>query len=101
MHAIRELQFGGNDLILFHVLDPAELKFPLENPALLEDSETGESMEIIPHVVAKQYQRLLEEHITALGQESRTAHMDYQLLDTSQPLDYALFTYLSARHRRA
>ena len=101
MHAIRELQFGGNDLILFHLLDPAELKFSLQSPALLEDSETGESMEIIPEAVAKQYQRLLEDHITALGQESRSSRMDYQLLDTSRPLDYALFTYLSARHRRA
>jgi uncharacterized protein (DUF58 family) len=101
MNAIRELQFGGNDLILFHLLDPAELRFSLESPALLEDSETGESMEIIPQAVAKQYQRLLEEHITALGQQSRSARMDYRLLDTGQPLDYALFTYLSARHRRA
>jgi len=101
MNAIRELQFGGNDLVLFHLLDPAELKFSLESPALLEDSETGESMEIIPEAVASQYQRLLEQHITALRQQSRSSRMDYQLLDTGQPLDYALFTYLSARHRRA
>jgi uncharacterized protein (DUF58 family) len=101
MNAIRELQFGGNELILFHLLDPAELNFTLESPALLEDSETGESMEIIPHVVAKQYQRLLEEHITALGQQARSSRIDYQLIDTARPLDYALFSYLSARHRRA
>lgn len=99
--AIRELQFGGNDLIVFHLLDPSELKFSLPSAALLEDSETGEVMEIIPEAVAAQYQRLLEEHITALGQHCRSSRIDYQLLSTGQPLDYALFTYLSARHRRA
>ncbi|HWP85554.1 MAG TPA: DUF58 domain-containing protein [Terriglobia bacterium] len=101
MNAIRELQFGGNDLILFHLLDPSELRFSLPSPALLEDSETGEVMEIIPEAVSKQYQNLLEEHIAALGQQSRASRIDYQVLDTSRPLDYALFTYLSARHRRA
>ncbi|MBI3933752.1 MAG: DUF58 domain-containing protein [Acidobacteria bacterium] len=100
MNAIRELQFGGNDLIVFHLLDPAELHFTLQTPAVLEDSETGESMEIIPEAVAGQYRKLLEEHITALGQQCRSSRIDYQLLDTGQPLDYALFTYLAARHRR-
>jgi len=101
MNAIRELQFGGNDLIVFHLLDPAELEFRLDSPAVLEDSETGESMEIIPQVVAGQYRRLIEEHITALGQQCRSSRIDYRLLDTGKPLDHALFTYLSARRRRA
>ena len=101
MGAIRELQFGGNDLIVFHLLDPAELEFSLETPALVEDAESGETMEVVPQAVAAQYRRLVQEHITALGQQCRSSHIDYQLLDTGRPLDYALFTYLSARQRRA
>jgi hypothetical protein len=99
--AIRELQFGGNDLIVFHILDPVEIEFSLDTAALLEDPETGETMEIVPEAVAARYRRLLQEHITALGQQCRASRIDYQLLDTSKPLDYALFTYLSARQRRA
>ena len=99
--AIRELQFGGNDLIVFHILDPVELEFSLDTAALLEDPETGETMEIVPEAVAARYRRLLQEHITALGQQFRSSRIDYQLLDTGKPLDYALFTYLSARQRRA
>jgi uncharacterized protein (DUF58 family) len=100
MHAIRELQFGGNDLVLFHILDSVELDFSLDTPVLLEDVETEERMEVIPEHVAVQYRTLLREHIRALGQECRSSRIDYQLLDTSKPLDYALFTYLSARQRR-
>jgi uncharacterized protein (DUF58 family) len=100
MSAIRELQFGGNDLIVFHLLDPVELQFGIDSPVLLEDLETGESMEIVPENVAAHYRKLLEQHISALGQECRSSRIDYQLLDTGKPLDYALFTYLSARQRR-
>jgi uncharacterized protein (DUF58 family) len=99
MHAIRELQFGGNDLILFHILDPVELHFPLEGPVLLEDVETEERLEVIPQSIAAQYRKLLQEHILALGRECRTSRIDYQLMDTARPLDYALFTYLSVRQR--
>jgi uncharacterized protein (DUF58 family) len=100
MDAIRELQFGGNDLIAFHVLDPSELQFSLEGPVLLEDLETEERIEIVPEAVAARYQKLLQEHIVALGRECRSSRIDYQVMDTGRPLDYALFTYLSARQRR-
>jgi uncharacterized protein (DUF58 family) len=100
MNAIRELQFGGNDVIVFHLLDPAELKFTMHDPAIFEDAETGEHMEIIPEVIAGQYQKLIEQHVSDLGQQCRSSRIDYQLLETSRPLDYALFSYLSARHRR-
>jgi len=99
MHAIRELQFGGNDLILFHVLDPVEIQFPLDSPVLLEDLETEERLEVIPQNIAASYRKLLQEHILALGRECRSSRIDYQLMDTGRPLDYALFTYLSARAR--
>ena len=56
MKAVRALQFGGNDLIVFHLLDPAELELRVDQPLILEDVETAERMEIIPEVIAQQYQ---------------------------------------------
>jgi len=100
MHSVRELQFGGNDVILFHILDPAELNLRLDSAVLLEDMETSERLEIIPEYMGQQYRTLLQEHIRQLREQCRTSFIDYELLDTSQPLDYALFAYLSARQRR-
>lgn len=100
MHAVRELQFGGNDVILFHILDPAELNLRLDSAVLLEDMETSERMEIIPEYMSQQYRTLLQDHIRELREQCRTSFIDYELLDTSRPLDYALFAYLSARQRR-
>ncbi|MBI4478436.1 MAG: DUF58 domain-containing protein [Acidobacteria bacterium] len=100
MRAVRLLQFGRNDVIVFHILDPTELEFDLTIPAVLEDVETAERMEIVPEFVAPQYRQLLREHIEALRHECRSSRIDYELLDTRRPLDYALFSFLAARQRR-
>jgi len=99
MKSVRGLQFGGNDLILFHILDPGELELHVDQPVMLEDLETAERIEIIPEFVAPQYRRLLQEHIRTLQHECRSSRIDYTMLDTGRPLDHALFTYLSARQR--
>jgi uncharacterized protein (DUF58 family) len=99
MKAVRTLQFGGNDLIVFHLLDPAELELRVDQPLILEDMETSERMEVIPEYIAQQYRDLLQEHLRALQHECRTSRIDYTMLDTSRPLDHALFAYLLARQK--
>ena len=99
MQAVRGLQFGGNDLILFHILDPGELEFRVDGPVQLEDLETAERLEVVPESMAQQYGRLLQDHIQTLQHECRSSRIDYTMLDTSRPLDHALFTFLSARQR--
>lgn len=99
MKAVRALQFGGNDLIIFHLLDPSELELRVDQPLILEDVETTERMEVVPEYVAQQYRDLLQEHIRALQHECRTSRIDYTMLDTSQPLDHALFAYLLGRQK--
>lgn len=98
--ALQRLRFGGNDLIIFHLLDPLELDLNLDEPALLEDLETGDRLEVNPEFAAPHYQRMIEEHIARIGQECRSSRIDYELVPTSRPLDFALFHYLSARQRR-
>lgn len=98
--ALQRLRFGGNDLIVFHLLDPLELEMNLDEPALMEDLETGERMEVSPEYAGPQYRKLMEDHIARIGQDCRSARIDYELVPTSRPLDFALFQYLSARQRR-
>ncbi len=98
--AVRPLCYHGDDLILFHVLDPAELAPQLHDSTLLEDMETGERMEVAPEFAGGEYRRLIQSHIEALQKEIRGAGADYLLLDTSRPLDEALKEYLLFRLRR-
>ena len=47
----------------------------------------------------ERYRQMIHEHSTALWTALTNQRIDYALLDTSQPLDHALFGYLSARER--
>jgi uncharacterized protein (DUF58 family) len=100
LKAVRPLCYHGNDIILFHVLDPAELSPQLRDATLLEDMETGERMEVSPEYARGEYRRLIQAHIDTLRAEAHGARADYLLLDTSKPLDTALKEYLSFRQRR-
>ena len=52
---VAPLRFRGNELVLFHVLDPEEIRPKLRHPVLLEDLETGDTMEVSPDYVAHEY----------------------------------------------
>ena len=97
LDAIKPLRFLGNDLIVFHVLDPAELDFPYDDPSAFEDLESGEQMPIVPESLAGQYRTLIREHTAALAAKFSEHRIDYTVLNTAEPLDRALFSYLSSR----
>jgi uncharacterized protein (DUF58 family) len=98
--AITPLRFRGNDLIVFHVMDPAELEFGSSDAQAFEDLESGEQMPVVPDSLRKEYVSLVNAHIEALRQRFSETRVDYMLCNTSQPLDHALFRYLSGRARK-
>ncbi len=100
LKAVRPLCYRGNDIILFHILDPAELAPKFGDATLLEDMETGERMEVAPEYARGEYRRRIQSHIDELGRAARGAGADYLLLDTSRPLDTALKEYLLFRQKK-
>jgi uncharacterized protein (DUF58 family) len=99
LEAIKPLKFLGNDLIVFHVLDPAELDFGYDDASSFEDLESGEQLPVVPQSLAEEYRALVRAHIDALTTRFSEHRIDYTLLNTSEPLDRALFSYLSSRER--
>jgi uncharacterized protein (DUF58 family) len=91
------LRFRGNEVILFHILDPQEIQPVLKGSAVLVDLETDQRIEVVPEYAKTMYRAKISAHIEQLGSRARAAGMDYQLLVTSQPLDLALREYLSRR----
>jgi len=96
---IEPLRFGGNEVVLFHVLDPQEIKPSLKQSSLLLDVETGHTMEVVPEYVKTTYREKMATHIEALRSRTRAAGMEYRLLITDQPLDEALREYLTLRQK--
>jgi uncharacterized protein (DUF58 family) len=94
---IAPLHFQGNEVILFHILDPQELRPLLRSPSILVDLETEQRIEVIPEYTKTSYRAKIDAHIDQLRTRARDAGMDYRLLVTDQPLDLALREYLSLR----
>lgn len=99
IEAIKPYRFLGNDLMVFHVLDRAELEFPYRDASRFQDLETGEEIPVVPESLLKQYRELIQGHINALRTRFSEIRVDYTLVDTSRPLDDALFSYLAHRER--
>jgi uncharacterized protein (DUF58 family) len=99
LDAVSLIRYRGNDVILFHVLDPAEIEFSFADASSFEDLESGEQLPVVPDALREQYRAMIAEHIAALTTKAAAQRVDYNLLNTSSPLDYALFNYMSIRDR--
>ena len=99
LEAVGPLRFRGNDLIVFHLLDQAELDFTFDAPSAFEDLETGEQIPVVPDALAEQYRSLVRAHIDGLQERFSANRIDYTVVNTSSPLDHALFSYLTTRER--
>jgi uncharacterized protein (DUF58 family) len=99
LRALSPLRFRGNDVLVFHVLDPAELSFAFQEASMFEDLETGEQLPVVPEAFAQQYRSMIRAHIAELTAKCAEQRIDYALFDTSMPLDHALVSYLSSRER--
>jgi uncharacterized protein (DUF58 family) len=99
--SIDALRMRGHDVIVFHVVDPAELSLPGDMPATFEDAESGALLPLRPGELRDKYQALLTAHHDALAKRIAAAGADYVRLNTSEPLDRALHAYLDARLSRS
>jgi uncharacterized protein (DUF58 family) len=97
LKALRLLGSHRHEVIVFHVQDATELDFSFEGPALFRDMETGEEMEVEPSVVRAAYLRQMQELCDFYRKGLADLGIDYQLINTRQPYDQALSTYLNRR----
>ncbi len=96
--AFQHLRFKGHDTVAFQVLDQNELDFDFNDAVLLlEDAETQEQMPVLPDVVMDGYRERMRRHVDDMRRCAAANNVDYELLTTKQPLDFALLSFLSRR----
>lgn len=100
IRAIEPLRFRGNEVLLFQILDPRELRPDLGGSTVLVDLETGARIEVTAEYAAKEYGARIARHVESLQEGARRAGMSHQLLVTDRPLDDALREYLTVREGR-
>jgi uncharacterized protein (DUF58 family) len=94
---LQHLRFKGNDVIVFHIMDNAELTFPFERIAEFEDAENHEILAVAPPAIREAYLQEVDKFCRFYRQKCRAGGIDYCLLNTAEPLDIALSSYLSKR----
>lgn len=97
---IRPLAMQGQDVMMFHLLDPGEMHPDVRQSTLLEDMETGTAVEVSPTFMKKEYPERVQAHIESIRQAARGINADHILVDTGEPLDRALHSYLTFREKR-
>lgn len=95
------LRARGHDVLLFHVLDPAEEDFPFEAAAVFEDGESGLRLPLRPEELKDRYQTMWRAHRAALEKRFAAGGVDYIPVRTDAPLDRALYAYLDHRLARS
>jgi uncharacterized protein (DUF58 family) len=97
---IAPLRFRGNDVILFHILDPMEIRPALAEPKIMIDMETAQELEVSPEYAAGPYRTKMDDHLARLKSAADAAGLTYIVAETDKPLDRALREYLGIRLRR-
>ena len=98
--SLYRLRHGGHDIILFHVLDEAEVSFPFSGICELEEPESKQRIKVDAQGFRQQYQNEVESFRSDLRQKCQQGGIDYVALDTSMQFDKALMEYLLNRRAR-
>ena len=94
---IKHYRYKGNEVILFHILDKQELKLDFNERTQFIDLETNETITTDPWHIRTAYQAGIQQFCNNLKINCRKNKVDYTLIDTSQPIEIALFDYLIKR----
>ncbi len=100
VRSLHQLRHRKHDVILFHILDEAEVNFPFAGLTEFEDPETGQRVQVDATGFKQDYLGAVEEFRQELRRECFQAGVDYVPLDTSMPFDRALIEYLISRRHR-
>jgi uncharacterized protein (DUF58 family) len=98
--ALRRLRHAGHDVILFHVLDEAEVRFPFSGVVELEEPESNDTVQIDAGSFQTDYLEEVAAFRDGYRRECFQNGADYVPLDTSMRFDKALTEYLISRRAR-
>jgi uncharacterized protein (DUF58 family) len=94
------LTAARHEVVVFQVLDPAELEFSFDTAARFQDLETGRDLFLEPTLARADYQRRLGEHLSAVRATCQRLGISHVQISTAQPLEMALFDFLKVRADR-
>jgi uncharacterized protein (DUF58 family) len=99
LRALRQFRHRKHELVVFHIMDPAEFDLPYDEEVVLRDLETGQEMLTQPWRIRSEYARSVADWCDAYRRACHESSIDYVPMNTTTPFDHALFEYLKKRKR--
>jgi len=96
---IKLLSGRGHEVLVFHLLDEDELKFPFSGPTRFEGLEMSTHLRCNPRALRQGYLEAMHEYLTEVHKGCSKYHVSYAMIDTGKPLDESLATFLASRSR--
>src|SRR5436190_271223 len=100
MAGLKHLRYKRHEVVVFHVMDAAELDFPFQEATLFRGLEQYPELLTDPRALRQGYLDQVAGFIGELKQGCRAQNMDYVQLRTDQDLGVALTSYLAHRLAR-
>ena len=97
---LRHFRHRRHEVIVFHILDPAEVDFPFRETTLFKGLEGLPEVLTEPYALRRAYQAELGEFLAELRKGCQMINIDYVPLRTDQELDLPLSSYLASRSTR-
>ncbi len=97
INTLQNIRGMGNDVITFQIMDDAELNFPFNEASEFIDMENNESYITSPAAIRKAYLENINEFLSYCRKKCQSSGVDYCLMNTAEPLDGALSSYMAKR----
>lgn len=99
LSGLKHFRHNKHEVIVFHILDPKEIRFDFHGDIVFEDMETKEQINTQPVHILKEYKRDLNRYIKNFRKVCRENRIDYVMINTSDSFDKALVEYLVKRNK--
>ncbi len=90
----------GHEVVLMRILDPAEVEFNFNSPAMFQDVETSRDLYVDPQAIRTQYLQRFNDHEAEVKEICASLGIDFCRFTTDQPLELALFDFVNSRLQR-
>lgn len=91
------LRYDNHEIVVFQVMDPYELEFPMEGRIKFKGLEGYPELKLSPKSLRKAYLEKVEQHNYALREICEASNAEYVLVNTKHSIEHTLFQYLTSR----
>ncbi len=99
LKGLQHFRYDRHEVLVFHVLDPAEMDLKFTGDVVFKDLESAETLKTQPEFIRRAYREKVNAFLETYRTQCSNSGIDYYPVITSSPYDVALTEFLLKRKR--